>query len=137
MQGPVGMFLGVIRLMARFQYHMLDAGRLHRDVKELNELDVFESVNIVPMVPAMASQGSNAGAAEAESDKSQAITDLEYQLTEKPKFGSFTCQGGATVVRFVRQCCVIAGTSSGIILLRFRVCHWKFRAYHVREQDKK
>lgn len=81
----------------------MSAGRLHRDVKELNELDVFESVNIVPMVPAMAAQNSISGATEAESDKAQAITDLEYQLTEKPKFGSFTCQGGATVVRLLLQ----------------------------------
>lgn len=81
----------------------MDAGRLHRDVTELNELDVFESVNIVPMVPAIAAQSNSTGATEAENDKAQAITDLEYQLTEKPKFGSFTCQGGATVVRSLQQ----------------------------------
>jgi hypothetical protein len=71
-------------------------------VKELNELDVFESVNIVPMVPAMVAAQNNSA------DASAAITDLEYQLTEKPKFGSFTCQGGATVVRAYWYCNFVA-----------------------------
>ena len=66
-------------------------------MKELNELDVFETVNIVPMVPA--TKSSTAEGVEADADKTQAITDLEYQLAEKSKFGSWTCQGGATVVR--------------------------------------
>ena len=76
---------------------IMHTGRLHRDLKELNELDVFETVNIVPMVPA--TKSTTTEAAEADSDKTQAITDLEYQLAEKSKFGSWTCQGGATVVR--------------------------------------
>jgi hypothetical protein len=76
---------------------VLRTGRLHRDVKELTDLDVFDSVNIVPMVPAIAAQPATA-ASDAEHDRTQAITDLEYQLTEKRKFGSFSCQGGATVV---------------------------------------
>lgn len=71
---------------------------LQRDIRELTDLDVFDDVRILPMMRPVGAQASGESTSE-QPDSRQPIADLEYQMTEKRKFGSFSCQGGATLVR--------------------------------------
>eukprot|EP00892_Ulva_mutabilis_P007176 jgi/Ulvmu1/4830/UM020_0116.1 len=75
---------------------VLHTDGLQKDIRELTDLDVFDDVRILPMVrPAGAQAGQDSSVATPESR--HPIADLEYQITEKRKFGSFSCQGGATL----------------------------------------
>lgn len=70
---------------------------LQRDIRELTDLDVFDDVRILPVLRPVGAQAGGDGSGE-QPDSRHPIADLEYQITEKRKFGSFSCQGGATLV---------------------------------------
>lgn len=83
---------------------VLHTDGLQKDIRELTDLDVFDDVRILPMVRTV---GAQAGPddSDATPDSRHPIADLEYQITEKRKFGSFSCQGGATLVAFLEERC--------------------------------
>lgn len=76
---------------------VLHTDGLQRDIRELTDLDVFDDVRILPMLRPVGAQAGGDGSSE-QPDSRHPIADLEYQITEKRKFGSFSCQGGATLV---------------------------------------
>lgn len=76
-------------------------------------------MRILPLLRPVGTQAGESGSTE-QPDSRHPIADLEYQITEKRKFGSFSCQGGATLVcHHVSQYDVLLPLCYGVKLIRF------------------
>ena len=76
--------------------------RVTDDIQRLSALGVFEEVVVQPVMPSQAFAGDDDGDESGAQSSTSAAANrvhLDYRIHEKKKFASFSCSGGATVVR--------------------------------------
>jgi hypothetical protein len=106
---------------------VLDMRKVEADVQRLSSLGIFDAVSARPIFASVplragavagdASEGDVSASRGEEGDSVRAVEerigsgdriDMEFHVTEKKKFGQFSCQGGATMVRVGLGCALHA-----------------------------